>query len=150
MDFAPTAKVESLRERVRRFMDEKIIPRIQQYRDELECASYPVSFMEDPKSEARTTGLWNLSLPALRDEEPGTRLTHLEYAPLAELMGRVPWASEVFNCGAPDTGNMELLHLFASESQRREWLRPLLEGEIRSAFPMTEPDVPRGLTHAAL
>jgi len=93
------------------------------------------------KRAARAEGLWNLFLPTLREDEPGTRLTNLEYAPLAEIMGRVAWASEVFNCSAPDTGNMELLHLFADAKQRAEWLLPLLEGRIRSAFAMTEPDV---------
>lgn len=141
LDFALSPKVESLRERVRSFMDQRIIPRIAQYREEVARGTYPVSFMEQLKGEARSEGLWNLFLPALRDEEPGTRLTNLEYAPLAEIMGRVPWASEAFNCSAPDTGNMELLHLFATEAQRQQWLEPLLEGRIRSAFAMTEPDV---------
>jgi acyl-CoA dehydrogenase len=97
--------------------------------------------VEDLKAIAKSEGLWNLFLPALRDDEPGTRLTNLEYAPLAEIMGRVMWASEVFNCSAPDTGNMEILHLFATQEQREQWLRPLLEGRIRSCFSMTEPDV---------
>jgi len=83
----------------------------------------------------------NLFLPSLGDAEPGTRLTNLQYAPLAEIMGRVSWASEVFNCNAPDTGNMELLHLFATGPQRERWLEPLMDGAIRSAFAMTEPDV---------
>jgi acyl-CoA dehydrogenase len=96
----------------------------------------------DPiKAQARAAGLWNLFLPALRDDEPGTRLSNLDYAPLAELMGRIPWAAEVFNCSAPDSGNMELLHLFATPEQRARWLVPLMAGEIRSCFGMTEPDV---------
>ena len=141
MDFAYTPKVEELRRRVHAFMDELIVPRIRQWRDEIEAGSYPVSFVEALKARAKEEGLWNLFLPHLKDEEPGTPLTNLEYAPLAEIMGRVSWASEVFNCNAPDTGNMELLHMFATPEQREQWLLPLLHGEMRSAFAMTEPDV---------
>ena len=141
MDFAYTPKVEELRRRVRDFLDDHIVPRIGQWRDEVHAGHYPVSFLEDLKTLAKSEGLWNLFLPALADDEPGTRLTNLEYAPLAEIMGRVSWASEVFNCNAPDTGNMELLHMFATPQQRERWLVPLLNGEIRSAFAMTEPDV---------
>lgn len=141
MNFAPSAKVESLRDQVRRFMDDWIVPQIGEWHDKIQSGIFPVSFIEELKNRARSEGLWNLFLPALRDDEPGMRLTNLEYAPLAEIMGRVPWASEVFNCSAPDTGNMELLHLFASPEQRRDWLLPLLEGRLRSAFGMTEPDV---------
>ncbi len=104
MDFSYTDKTNQLRTRVDNFMQDHIIPRIGQWRDELEAGTYPVSFMEDLKALAKSEGLWNLFLPGLRDDEPGTRLTNLEYAPLAELMGRVPWSSEVFNCNAPDTG----------------------------------------------
>ncbi|MDT3678278.1 MAG: acyl-CoA dehydrogenase family protein [Burkholderiaceae bacterium] len=141
MDFAYTPKVEELRRRVRDFLDDHIVPRIGQWRDEVHAGHYPVSFLEDLKALAKSEGLWNLFLPALADDEPGTRLTNLEYAPLAEIMGRVSWSSEVFNCNAPDTGNMELLHMFATPQQRERWLVPLLNGEIRSAFAMTEPDV---------
>jgi acyl-CoA dehydrogenase len=102
---------------------------------------FPPPFMEDLKSLARDEGLWNLFLPGLRDHEPGTRVSNLDYAPLAETMGRLPWAAEVFNCSAPDTGNMELLHRFATPPQSERWLAPLLEGRIRSAFAMSEPDV---------
>ena len=102
---------------------------------------YPPPFMEDLKALAREEGLWNLFLPGLRDDEPGTRLYNLDYAPLAETMGRLPWAAEVFNCSAPDTGNMELLHRFATPAQHTRWLAPLLDGRIRSAFAMSEPDV---------
>ena len=91
--------------------------------------------------KAKSEGLWNLFLPGLRDDEPGTRLDNPEYAPLAELMGRVPWSPEVFNCNAPDTGNMEILHLFATPDQRRDYLIPLMEGRIRSGVSITEPDV---------
>jgi len=142
MDFGYSPRVEELRQRVRRFLDDHIVPRIRQWRDEVHARQYPVSFMADLKALAKSEGLWNLFLPHLKDDQPGTRLSNLEYAPLAEIMGRVAWASEVFNCSAPDTGNMELLHLFATPAQREQWLLPLLNGEIRSAFAMTEPDVP--------
>ena len=141
MDFAYTPKVEELRRQVRDFMDDHIVPRIGEWRREVDQGHFPPSFMKDLKALARSEGLWNLFLPALGDDQPGTRLTNLEYAPLAEIMGRVMWSAEVFNCNAPDTGNMELLHLFATDEQRGQWLNPLLEGEIRSAFAMTEPDV---------
>lgn len=141
MDFSYTPKVERLRARVNKFMAEHIVPRIRQWHEEIEQGHFPASFMENLKAQARAEGLWNLFLPGLREEEPGTRLSNLEYAPLAEIMGRVAWASEVFNCNAPDTGNMELLHMFATPEQYEQWLRPLLQGEIRSAFAMTEPDV---------
>ena len=141
MDFSYTPKVERLRARVNKFMAEHIVPRIRQWDEEIEQGHFPASFMENLKAQARAEGLWNLFLPGLREEEPGTRLSNLEYAPLAELMGRVAWASEVFNCNAPDTGNMELLHMFATPEQYEQWLQPLLQGEIRSAFAMTEPDV---------
>lgn len=142
MNFAYSPKVDDLLRRVRDFMDEHIVPRQRQWNEEVHAGHYPVSFMEDLKAIAKAEGLWNLFLPHLKDDEPGTRLTNLEYAPLAELMGRISWAPEVFNCNAPDTGNMELLHMFATPAQREEWLVPLLEGRIRSAFAMTEPDVP--------
>ena len=137
MNFAYTPKVEALRASVDTFMTEQIVPRIRLWHEEIERGHFPVSFMEDLKARARAEGLWNLFLPGLREEEPGTRLSNLEYAPLAEIMGRVSWASEVFNCNAPDTGNMELLHMFATPEQYEQWLRPLLQGEIRSAFAMT-------------
>ncbi|MCC0020126.1 MAG: acyl-CoA dehydrogenase family protein [Nitratireductor sp.] len=141
MDFGYSEKVEDLRSRLRDFMDTHIVPRHRQWLKETSEERYPVSFMDDLKALAREEGLWNLFLPGLHDDEPGTRLTNLEYAPLAEIMGRVIWSSEVFNCNAPDTGNMELLHMFASAEQREKWLVPLLNGEIRSCFAMTEPDV---------
>jgi acyl-CoA dehydrogenase len=141
MDFGYSAKVEDLRTRVRNFMDQYILPRVRQYNEEVHAGIYPVSFTEDLKALAKLEGLWNLFLPHLKEGEPGTGLSNLEYAPLAEIMGRIGWASEVFNCNAPDTGNMELLHMFASPAQREQWLMPLLNGEIRSAFAMTEPDV---------
>lgn len=141
MDFGYTPKVEELRKRVRNFMDQTILPRVRQYNEEVHAGIFPVTFMEDLKAMARAEGLWNLFLPHLEEGEPGTGLSNIEYAPLAEIMGRIGWASEVFNCNAPDTGNMELLHMFATPAQREQWLQPLLNGEIRSAFAMTEPDV---------
>ena len=141
MDFAYSPRVEDLRRRVQDFINEYVTPRIRQYHQEASEGVYPISFMADLKVLARDEGLWNLFLPNLADDEPGTRLSNLEYAPLAEIMGRIGWASEVFNCQAPDTGNMELLHQFASPEQRERWLLPLLNGEFHSAFAMTEPDV---------
>jgi acyl-CoA dehydrogenase len=142
MNFGYSQKVETLRHRVRAFMDEHIVPRHAQWLDEARAGHFPASFMEELKAKAKSEGLWNLFLPHLKNDEPGTALTNLEYAPLAEIMGRISWAPEVFNCNAPDTGNMELLHMFATPAQREQWLTPLLEGTIRSAFAMTEPDVP--------
>ena len=141
MDFAFSPRVETVRRQLQDFMDAHVVPRHAQWLAEARGGGLPVSFMADLKALAHSEGLWNLFLPGLRDDEPGTRLSNLEYAPLAEIMGRIPWASEVFNCSAPDTGNMELLHLFASPAQRQRWLLPLLAGEIRSAFAMSEPDV---------
>ena len=141
MDFSYSDRTEQLRAQLNNFMQDHIVPRIGQWRNEIEAGQFPVSFMEDLKALAKEEGLWNMFLPGLKEGEPGTRLSNLEYAPLAEIMGRVPWSSEVFNCNAPDTGNMEVLHMFATEQQRAQWLEPLLNGEIRSAFAMTEPDV---------
>ena len=141
MEFAYSARTEALRQQVRNFLDQHIVPRLGEWQREVAAGSFPVSFMADLKTLAKEEGLWNLFLPSLKAEEPGQGLSNLEYAPLAEIMGRVSWASEVFNCNAPDTGNMELLHMFATPEQNERWLQPLLNGEIRSAFAMTEPDV---------
>lgn len=118
-------------------MDEYVFPNEQRYHDEVNSGDrwQPIVLIEELKREARKQGLWNLFLPVVSD------LSNLEYAPLAEMMGRVTWASEVFNCSAPDTGNMEILHLYGTDEQKREWLEPLLAGDIRSCFAMTEPDV---------
>lgn len=141
MHFEYSDKIKSLRQRLQAFMDEYVLPADETWHEAVERGEYPLEVIEPLKALARSEGLWNLFLPGLRDGEPGTHLTNLEYAPLAEIMGRIPWASEVFNCSAPDTGNMELLHLFASSEQSKRWLEPLLEGQIRSGFAMTEPDV---------
>lgn len=141
MDFAYSVRTEALRQQVRGFLDQHIVPRLAEWRREVAAGQFPVSFMGDLKALAKEEGLWNLFLPSLHANEPGQGLSNLEYAPLAEIMGRVSWASEVFNCNAPDTGNIELLHMFVTPEQNARWLLPLLKGEIRSAFAMTEPDV---------
>ena len=141
MDFAHTPRAQALRQRLDAFMQRYLLPHNPAWHRSVQDGVYPPPFLDDLKALARDEGLWNLFLPGLRDCEPGTRLSNLEYAPLAESMGRLPWAAEVFNCSAPDTGNIELLHRFASDAQRTQWLEPLLDGRIRSAFAMSEPDV---------
>lgn len=138
-DYAP--KVAALRSQVAAFMDEVVYPNEAAYfaaLDEGESRWTIPPLMEDMKAQARKAALWNLFLP---DSDLGAGLSNLEYAPLAELMGRSPIAPEVFNCAAPDTGNMEVLVRYGTEEQKKRWLEPLLRGEIRSAFAMTEPGV---------
>ena len=141
MDFAHTPRAHALRQRLDAFMQRYLLPHNPAWHRSVQDGVYPPPFLDDLKALARDEGLWNLFLPGLKDGEPGTRLSNLEYAPLAESMGRLPWAAEVFNCSAPDTGNIELLHRFASDAQRTQWLEPLLDGRMRSAFAMSEPDV---------
>ena len=141
MQFEYSQITQEMRGKLLRFMDDYVIPRHGEWVKEANAHTYPLSFMSDLKALAREEGLWNLFLPSLREDEPGTRMSNADYAPLAEVMGRLPWASEVFNCSAPDTGNMELLHMFGTDEQKAQWLKPLLNGEIRSCFAMTEPDV---------
>ncbi len=141
MDFTYTQKVEDYRARLGAFMDEVVYPNERIFYEQHAAgadhwAVPPV--MEEMKDQARTAGLWNLFMPG---EEHGAGLTNLEYAPLCEIMGRSPIAPEVFNCSAPDTGNMEVLARYGSEAQKARWLTPLLDGRIRSAFAMTEPAV---------
>ena len=139
MIFSTTAKARDLSARLTAFMDSKVYPQEETYRAQLQAERWrPPPIVEELKAEARACGLWNLFLD---DIEYGAGLTNVEYAPLCEIMGRVPWAPEVFNCSAPDTGNMEVLVKYGSPEQKAEWLRPLLEGKIRSCFAMTEPDV---------
>ncbi|MBW2495253.1 MAG: acyl-CoA dehydrogenase family protein [Deltaproteobacteria bacterium] len=142
MDFEYNQKTKDTLERIRAFMDEHIYPVEQDYYRRLEDPQTDrwqiAPLMEELKAKARKAGLWNLFLP---DSARGGGFTNLEYAPFAEEMGRVVFASEVFNCSAPDTGNMEVLERYANEEQKKRWLEPLLAGEIRSAFAMTEPDV---------
>ena len=141
MDFDYSPQVQALRQRLDDFMERYVLPYNSAWHHSVAQGIFPPPFVDDLKALARSEGLWNLFLPSLRDDEPGQRLSNLAYAPLAEIMGRLPWASEVFNCNAPDTGNMELLHLFATPEQNQRWLAPLLNGEMRSAFAMSEPDV---------
>lgn len=140
MDFAYSPRVEALRARIIAFMDAEVFPAEARFAEELAQGDRwrPTAIMETLKQRAREAGLWNLFLP---ESELGAGLTNLEYAPLAELMGRSPLGSEPFNCSAPDTGNMEVLVRYGTEAQKQRWLAPLLSGEIRSAFAMTEPDV---------
>ncbi len=141
MDFKPSARSLEHQERLTAFMDEHIYPAEQVYERELRESGDPhhqPQVMEGLKAVARERGLWNMFLP---DPEHGAGLSNVDYAPLAEILGRSHIASEACNCSAPDTGNMEVLHQFASSEQRERWLVPLLAGEIRSAFAMTEPDV---------
>jgi len=132
-------------ERVKSFMAEHVYPAVPAYYAELEQNRWKQpEVLQGLKKKAKAEGLWNLFMcPSDHDEGDfrGAGLTNLEYAPLAEEMGRIFWASEVFNCSAPDTGNMDLLHLFGTREQKEDWLRPLMAGEIRSAYAMTEPDV---------
>lgn len=141
MDFKFSARMKEMLGRVRAFMDEHVYPNEEIYKEQL--ASNPWStpqLTEELKDKAKAEGLWNLFLPLEHGDYSGG-LTNLEYAVLAEEMGRVIWASEVFNCSAPDTGNMEVLAKYGNEAQKKQWLVPLLNGEIRSAFAMTEPAV---------
>ena len=145
MDFEYTPKVKEMQARLLAFMEEHIYPNEARYLAEIEAnrakgnAWVPSQVIEELKPKARAAGLWNLFLPKSKRVPEG--LSNLEYAPLCEIMGRVPWAAEVFNCSAPDTGNMETLERYASEEIKDRWMEPLLRGEIRSAFLMTEPDV---------
>ena len=141
MDFGFSPRIQALQALVQRFMDDLVLPSNRDWQRYADAGYYPSDVVEPLKLQARAAGLWNLFLPDLRDHEPGLRLSNMEYAPLAEIMGRVTWASEVFNCSAPDTGNIELLHLAATPEQAGQWLAPLLAGEIRSCFAMSEPDV---------
>jgi len=137
MNFDYSAKTKELQKRLSDFMDGNIYPNEKAYHEEINSGDrwQPLELIENLKEKAKAEGLWNLFLPEV------SGLTNLEYAPLAEIMGRVYWASEVFNCSAPDTGNMEVLERYGSSEQQEVWLKPLLNGEIRSCFSMTEPEV---------
>ncbi len=139
MDFEPSARTRDLLERLGAFMDAHVYPNERLYHEQVAADRWghpPI--LEELKAKARAAGLWNLFLP---DSEHGAGLSNAEYAPLCEVMGRVHFSAQVFNCSAPDTGNIEALIRYGSEAQKGRWLQPLLDGEIRSAFAMTEPDV---------
>jgi len=140
MDFAYSDKVRALQARVAAFMAAHVYPNEQRFHDEVNTGERwePTKLIEELKVKAKAEGLWNLFLP---ESGHGAGLTNLEYAPLCEIMGRVHWAPEVFNCNAPDTGNMEVLARYGTQAQQDQWLKPLLAGEIRSCFAMTEPEV---------
>jgi len=153
MDFEFSPRTKELQAQLLRFMDEHIYPNEQRYESEIEANTKagkrwtPLQLIEELKPKARAQGLWNLFLPPTaggKNSQGSGRefgLSNGDYAPLAEIMGRVPWSPEVFNCSAPDTGNMETIERYGSEELKRQWLDPLLDGKIRSAFAMTEPNV---------
>ena len=141
MDFEHSATVKDLQARLTAFMDAHVYPNERRFQDEIDAGTrwQPIPIVEELKARARADGLWNLFLPA---SEYGAGLANAEYAPLCEIMGRaMPFAPEIFNCSAPDTGNMEVLVRYGTSEQNKQWLEPLLAGEIRSCFAMTEPDV---------
>ncbi|MBK6797118.1 MAG: acyl-CoA dehydrogenase family protein [Acidobacteria bacterium] len=140
MEFEFSDKVKYLQKKLSAFMDEYIYPNEDKFYEQLNSGERwkVIPLIEELKVKAKAEGLWNLFLP---ESELGAGLTNLEYAPLCEIMGRVPWSAEVFNCSAPDTGNMEVIVRYGSEENKKQWLKPLLEGEIRSCFAMTEPEV---------
>jgi acyl-CoA dehydrogenase len=141
MDFELSERSEAWRKRLSAFFDQEVLPRHRAWVAHTACSREAAPFMGELQRKARAAGLWNLGLPELGNDEPGTRLSNLDYAPLAEIMGRLFWAPEVFNCQAPDVPNMIALQACATPAQKARWLRPLLEAETRSAFGMTEPDV---------
>jgi acyl-CoA dehydrogenase len=139
MPYEPSEKTKLLAAKLTAFMQEHIYPNESRYHEEIAKNRWqPTRIIEELKPKARSAGLWNLFLP---NDDQGAGLTNLEYAPLCEIMGRSEMASEVFNCSAPDTGNMEVLARYGSQEQKEKWLKPLLNGEIRSCFAMTEPNV---------
>jgi acyl-CoA dehydrogenase len=140
MNFDYTPKVQALIERLDKFVEENIYPNEARYAAEVNSGDrwQPIPLIDELKEKARAAGLWNLFLP---ESHAGAGLTNLEYAPLCEIMGRVMWSAEVFNCSAPDTGNMEVLERYGTPEHKERWLKPLLAGEIRSCFGMTEPAV---------
>src|SRR5262249_47957636 len=141
MDFELSGQSEQWRGKLQAFFDQEVLPRHRAWLEHVAVRADAPPFMADLQQKARAAGLWNLGLPELASDEPGTKLSNLEYAPLAEIMGRLFWAPEVFNCQAPDVPNMIALQNCATSGQKTRWLRPRLEAQTRSAFGMTEPDV---------
>jgi acyl-CoA dehydrogenase len=141
MDFDFSPRSAQWRKALQAFFDAEVLPRHRAWLEHVAANNQTPPFMADLQQKARDAGLWNLGLPELAPDEPGTRLSNLEYAPSAEIMGRLFWAPEVFNCQAPDVPNMIALQNCATPEQKARWLQPLLEGKTRSAFGMTEPDV---------
>jgi len=141
MDFELSVRSEAWRAKLQAFFDKEVLPRHRAFLEHTAHSREAVPFMAELQGKARDLGLWNLGLPELAADEPGTRLSNLEYAPAAEIMGRLFWAPEVFNCQAPDVPNMIALQNCATPAQKARWLNPLLHAETRSAFGMTEPDV---------
>ncbi len=140
MDFEPSPRVRELQSRLTAFMQAHVYPNEHRFKQQLQGNRWNTPpLLQELKAQARAQGLWNLFMPG--QEHGGAGLSNLEYAPLAEIMGRVFWAAEVFNCSAPDTGNMEVFARYATQAQQAQWLTPLLAGEIRSAYLMTEPGV---------
>ena len=141
MDFRFSEQSLAMQEETEAFFRTRVLPRNHEWQAHVAKHGTAPPFLEDLKREARAKGLWNLGLPDLKPEQPGTRLTNLEFAPLAAIMGRLPWAPIAFNCNAPNVPNMEILQKFGTAEQKRQWLDPLLDGKIWTAFGMTEPDV---------
>jgi len=141
MDFEPSQRAREWRERVQSFFEAEVLPRHRDWFEHVVRRGAPAPFLPGLQTKARAAGLWNLGLPELAPEEPGTRLSNLEYAGCCEVMGRLPWGPEAFNCQAPDVPNMITLQNCATPQQKRTWLAPLLEAQTRSAFAMTEPEV---------
>jgi len=141
MDFEPDAATREITDRVEHFYQQRILPTDQAYRDAVASGDLEPDCLKGLKQAAYAEGLWNMALPHLADSAPGTRLSNLQFAPVAEILGRLGWASEVFNCHAPDVPNMEILQMFGTPDQQARYLSPLLMAETRSSFAMTEPDV---------
>src|SRR3974390_822733 len=141
MDFDLSARSEAWRQKLQAFFESEVLPRHRGWLAHVAARNESPPFMPVLQGKDPGAGLWNLGLPELAADEPGTRLSNLEYAPLAEIMGRLFWAPEVFNCQAPDVPNMIALQNCATPDQKERWLDPLLNAKTRSAFGMTEPDV---------